>query len=145
MSGKYEYIDHTADIVVKISADSMNDLFYQGAEALINRSVSEVRFRETEIKKINLNEYSAEELLASFLNEINFLFTVRKWLVKKIIRLSIEEYESIWQLKAECEGGSRVEFEPKDEIKTVTFDQMEIRLINGLYETTIVFDINQKI
>jgi SHS2 domain-containing protein len=86
MGGKYNYIDHTADIAVRVTADSMEELFISAAEALMESSVESVNFRETEKKRINLNEYSPEELLVSFLSELNFFFTVRKWLLKKLIQ-----------------------------------------------------------
>jgi SHS2 domain-containing protein len=141
MGGKYNYIDHTADIAVRVTADSMEELFISAAEALMESSVESVNFRETEKKRINLNEYSPEELLVSFLSELNYFFTVRKWLLKKIKIIKIEEYENIWQLKSECEGSIEVDYMAKDEIKAVTFHQMEIKFDKGIYETIIVFDI----
>jgi SHS2 domain-containing protein len=141
MSGTYNFIDHTADIAVKVTADSLEELFTAAADALLESSVEEISFRNNEKKRINLNEYSAEELLVSFLNELNFFFLSGKWLLNKIENIKIEEYENIWQLKSECIGSKEVEYSPKDEIKAVTFHQMEIKNINGVYETIIIFDI----
>jgi SHS2 domain-containing protein len=141
MSGSYEYIDHTADIAVKVSADSIEELFSTAAYALRDTAVENTNFASVEIKRINLNEYSTEELLVSFLNELNFFLSARKWVMKSIPKLVIEEYEEIWQLKIECEGSSDVEFTPKEEIKAVTFHQMQILSDTGIYYCTIVFDI----
>jgi SHS2 domain-containing protein len=141
VSGKYQFIDHTADIAVEISADSLEELFSLAAEALLVSSAEDILFRNTEQKKINLNEYSAEELLVSFLSELNFFISARKWLMKSVSQIRIEEYENIWQLKMKCEGSSEVDYTPKDEIKAVTFHQMEIKFEQGRYQTTIIFDI----
>jgi SHS2 domain-containing protein len=141
VSGKYQFIEHTADIAVVVTADSIEELFIAAAGALMESCADNVNFRSTEQKKINLNEYSLEELLVSFLNELNFFFSARKWILKSIDSLKIEEYEEIWQLKCVCTGGSDVEYEPKDEIKGVTFHQMEIKKDKGMFQTTIVFDI----
>jgi SHS2 domain-containing protein len=141
LSGEFRYIDHTADIAVQIAADSVEDLFIISANALVDSTADNIVFGNTDVKKIHLNEYSLEELLVGFLNELNFFFSARKWLLKSIVRLKIEEYENIFQLKSECEGSSEVEYSPKDEIKAITFHQMEIVFKQGRYQTTIVFDI----
>jgi SHS2 domain-containing protein len=141
VSGKYQFIEHTADIAAVVTADSIEDLFTAAAGALLESSADIVSFRSTEQKRINLNEYSLEELLVSFLNELNFFFSARKWLLQSVDSLKIEEYEDIFQLKCVCTGGTDVEYEPKDEIKGVTFHQMEIKIEKGIFQTTIVFDI----
>lgn len=141
MPGNYQYIDHTADIAVKITADSLKELFVNAASALVNSTAENLKFGKTETIRINLNEYSVEELMVGFLGELNYFFSVKKWLLKSINKIVIEEYENIWQLKTECEGSSEVEFTPRDEIKAVTFHQMEIKFSKGMYETVMVFDI----
>jgi SHS2 domain-containing protein len=141
MGGTYNFIDHTADIAVKVSADSLEELFITSAKALLACTAEEISFRSTEKKRLNLNEYSSEELLVSFLNELNFFFSSKKWLLRNIEKIKIEEYENIWQLKTECTGSSEVDYIPKDEIKAVTFHQMEIKFSRDIYETIIVFDI----
>jgi len=141
MSTGFEYLDHTADIAVRLTAPTIPGLFKVAAEALKASLAENVSFKTIETKRINLNEYSVEELLVSFLNELNFLLSVRKFVLKSITGLVIEEYEDIWQLKAECEGSYNPEFIPKYEVKGVTFHQMEIKFEDGNYITVVVFDI----
>lgn len=141
MNGKYEYLDHPADIAVKVTASSIEDLFKTAAEALRDSYAENISYGNIEKKKINLNEYSQEELLVSFLNELNYLFSVKKWLLQSVNNIKIESYENLWQLKTECEGSPGSTFIPKTEIKSVTFHQMEIKFQNRMYTCTIVFDI----
>jgi SHS2 domain-containing protein len=141
MNGRYSYIDHTADIAVKVTASSVEDLFKTAADALRDSTAENINYNRIETKKISLNEYSQEELLVSFLNELNYFFSVKKWMLRSVIDIVLEEYEQLWQLKALCEGSPDAEFSPKTEIKAVTFHQMEIKNEKGIYTCTIVFDI----
>ncbi len=140
-NGKYVYLDHPADIAVKVSASSVEDLFSTAAEALRDSYVENISYGSIEKKRINLNEYSQEELLVSFLNELNYLFAVKKWILKSVNNIKIEQYEDLWQLKTECEGSPDSAFNPRTEIKAVTFHRMEIKFENRMYTCTIVFDI----
>lgn len=141
MNGKYEYLDHPADIAVKVTASSIEDLFKTAAEALRDSYAENISYGNIEKKKINLNEYSQEELLVSFLNELNYLFSVKKWLLQSVNNIKIESYENLWQLKTECEGSPGSAYNPKTEIKAVTFHRMEIKFENRMYTCIIVFDI----
>ncbi len=140
MSGKFEYLDHTADIAVKVTADSIEDLFIAASDALKDSLAENIKQESAETKRINLNEYSSEELLVSFLNELNYLFSVKKWLLNSVISISIDKYEKVWRLKTECQG-SKASCVYKEEIKAVTFHRMEIKSENGKFSCILVFDI----
>ncbi len=143
MSSSFKFIDHTADIAVEVNADSLTELFSISAAAFKSAVLEpESVINSTEKRKISLNERSLEELLVSFLCELNFLLQSDKWIFNNLG--SIEVYrEADWFLNAELLGEK---FDPdkndlKTEIKAVTFHQMDIKLINEKYTTRIVFDI----
>lgn len=141
MSRFYNFIDHTADIAVELNADSLEELFIAGADAWLE-SVSDKIFSEAnDLLEIDLTANSKEELLVTFLNELNFLFTTKKWLCLKVSSIKIIEYET-WELSAEL-NGLKVQdnFPIKQEIKSVTYHQMEIVRKDGMYSTLVVFDI----
>jgi len=142
MSGSYKFIDHTADIACKVSGDTLEDLFIAAADAWRNSVVEEMSYCERETKQIEIESFSKEQLLVDFLNEINFLLFTRKWLTNLIIDISIENNNDNWKLNAELEGMPLSEhIKLKQEIKAITFHQMEIEKEGNKYSTLLVFDI----
>ncbi|MGE5679556.1 MAG: archease [Bacillota bacterium] len=159
--GSYTFIDHTADIAVLIKGSTIEELFINAALAW-KESVSETITQDTveqgetvergEVEQnilhekiISITETSREELLVSFLSELNFLISAKKWIfnsVKDIKILSVEKKDE-FTLNALIAGE---EFNPlryklKEEIKAVTFHQMKITFDNKEFSTIVVFDI----
>lgn len=138
----YNFIDHPADIAVEVKAESIEKLFEISAEAwkatAIENSSSESPFEF----QIALESLSLEELLVEFLSELNFKLYGKKLVYSKVKSLTIEE-DSIFRVKAELyfEDFNPLLHQIKNEIKAITFHQMNIQKKNSLYSTKIVFDV----
>ncbi len=89
MSRSYKFIDHTADIAAELNGSSLEELFAAGAEALLNSIVDEQKFEADDLLEIDLSASSKEELLITFLNELNYLLTTKKWLYLSIQSIKI--------------------------------------------------------
>lgn len=140
MSSEHNFIDHTADIAFDVSADSLEELFIESAKAWRICVVGDISGKSLSEKTINLSAGSLEELLVNFLNEINYFLLSKKWLCVIFNRVSInQELKTISALASGFEIESSVQI--KEEIKSVTYHQMEIKKINGKYLTRVVFDI----
>jgi len=142
VSRNLKFIDHTADIAVKLEGSSLVELFIAGFEAWFSSVVEKEDFFPSEDKKLDISANSTEELLVSFLNELNFLLNTKKWLCMNVD--SIKIYESLQEFKLMAElKGIKVnnDFELKEEIKSVTYHQMEIIKEENIYSTLVVFDI----
>lgn len=142
MTSSHKYIDHTADIAVELTADSFEELIVESLKAY-NESVFEsIDERNDESLDIKLIERSREELLVSFLNEVNYLLTAKKWITKSMDDLLIKCEDSLYILTGKLNGSSLTnEIELKEEIKSVTYHQMEVKELNGKLYTMIVLDI----
>ena len=139
----YKQIEHTADIAIEIYADSIENLFRAGTDAWRDISVSGNDFPDLETKKIKLEAASFEELLIEFLSEINFLLHVNKWLAASVDYVALNRNNGNIFLEISITG-NKIDFElthVKEEIKAVTYHQVDIRMDKGLYITRIVFDI----
>jgi SHS2 domain-containing protein len=142
MSRSYNFIDHTADIAAEINGSSLEELFSAGADAWLNSIVDENKFESDDSIEIDLSASSGEELLVSFLNELNYLLITKKWLSLKILSLKIDSFEENWELSAELSGTEiKKDFQLKNEIKSVTYHQVEIVKTDSNYSTLVVFDI----
>lgn len=140
---KFIFIDHTADIAVKIFGKDLTELFLNAHSALLKVLTDNIKNKSNSSKQIKLTANSAEELLVDFLSEINFYLSTRNKLAVKINSLKIDLYENNFYLDCNCEfinikkSGTII----KLEIKAVTYHNLKIEKIDGVLQTTIVLDI----
>jgi len=141
--GTYNFIDHTADIAVEITAESEKDLFVTSASALRYSLIENDIILESDKKIIELNAPSMEELLIDFLNELNYYCSVKKWLFSEITVQILSEVKGNAEVKCVLRGGDipLAELNKINEIKAVTYHQLEIKRVAGKLKTTLVFDI----
>lgn len=142
MSGSYKFIDHTADIACEVSGDTLEELFTAAVEAWRNSVVEETKCCEREIKKFKLKSSSKEQLLVDFISEVNYYLFTRNWLFNLVLELEIKRKNNTWILSTKIEGMPvSQDVEIKQEIKAITFHQMNIEKRKNQYYTLIVFDI----
>ncbi len=138
----FEFIDHDADIAARIRGHDLAELVEAGFNAYASALFEGGGGRRIK-KEININSSSAEEMLVDFLNELNFLFSSEQLLPAEtdieLITLTMGKYK----LKAtvKFEKYNEKFHELHEEIKAVTYHQLEIIEKDGQLETIIVFDI----
>ena len=141
MSSSYKFIDHTADIAVEISADTIEELFIVSARAFKEAVVEFNPKNTSEDFNLILDSHSIEALLVGFLNELNFRLIYKRKISININNMKIIQNGDNWNLQCILQESIIDENKIKTEIKSVTYHQMEIKKENGKYFTRIVFDI----
>lgn len=140
MTSTHIQLSHTADIAFEIEADSLEELFVEAFRVWFISVVDISEFEPKDFIDIEIKADSIEQLLVDYLNEVNFLL-----LVKKILCISVEEIkidEKSFYLIAKMNYQLLNEnIELKEEIKSVTYHQMEIVKIEDRYKARVVFDI----
>ena len=140
MSSTHNFIDHTADIAFDVEADSLEELFLESARAWRICVVGDISGKSLSNIRLELTAGSIEELLVNFLNEINYFLTSKKWLAVIFNNFLVDD--SNYLLKAAVSGFQiDKSIEMKEEIKSVTYHQMEIVKIDDKFSTRVVFDI----
>lgn len=138
----YKFIDHTADIAVEIRAHSLPELFQFASEALLESLTNPRNVHTVEKRTINFTAESNEEALVTFLSELNYLLTVKKWIFCNIDNICMETEDSKIKFSAIVRGEDlSSEHELKVEIKAITYHQMNIQFENEYFTTRIIFDI----
>lgn len=142
MSRSYKFIDHTADIAAELEGSSFEELFISGADAWLNSVVDGAIFESNDSTEIDLKGSTIEELLVTFLNELNYLLLTQNWLCLSVQSIKIFDDENGCELSAELDG-TKLEknIQLKHEIKSVTYHQVEIVKNDDTYKTLVVFDI----
>lgn len=140
MSSKHTYLSHTADIAFDVEADSLEELFIESFYGWLNSVVENINLNTESVIEISLSADSFEQLLVDFLNEVNFLLTVKKILCIKVESLEIDKENISLKVLMKTQN-LKDESILKEEIKSVTYHQMEIKKEKGKYYVRVVFDI----
>lgn len=137
------FIEHTADIAVEITEDSIEKLFVTSANAWLSSAVEILNRQLESSKKFIFTANTLEELLIEFLSELNFQLYTRKWVFISVKEIKLQQIGAGYQLEVEVFGQTFNEdnHKLKVEIKAVTYHQMKIEKIDNNFYTRIVFDI----
>ena len=137
-------IEHTADIGIEVWADSVENLFTNAIQGYYKLVLSDDYLSKAH-QSFNFSEEDSnyENLLISFLSEINYLLMVKKQIVKPIKSIQISKKNENYNLIVN--GQLQMLDYPKNdiqtEIKAVTYHQIKIRKENGIFRTRVIFDI----
>jgi SHS2 domain-containing protein len=142
MSKSYSFIDHTADIAVELKGSNLEELFRAGAEAWLASVIEGINIESDDSLEMKLSASTEEELLITFLNELNYLFATKKWICLSVQSVKINCHQKNFKLSAVLRG-TILKNDPhlKNEIKAVTYHQVDIVKIEGSCSTIVVFDI----
>ena len=139
MTGRFEFVDHTGDLGVRVFGQRLTELFEQAAEALTFIVTDPETIRITETRKIMLEAKTDEELLIAWLNELVYLFDTEGLVFKKYHVLSVDDHhlEAVAQGEIYVEGRHPI----KTTVKAATYHQLKIQHPRGVWTTQVIFDL----
>jgi SHS2 domain-containing protein len=134
----FEILPHTADIRLKVKADTMEGLFRAGLNGMnaiikpdLDKSQLLMNFRDS----INVDSSDINTLLIDFLSAVLTLSHANKAVLHSV---KFKRFEGS-SLESEVEGDTVDGFD--EDIKAVTYTEAEIKKNDGEFEVTIVFDV----
>jgi len=135
----YEFINHTADLGIKVRGFSLKKLFENAAKAMFDLIVDLDTVETRDQMAIEIKGGELEELLADWLRDLLYRYNGDKYLLKefKIEKISPEGLKA--RVRGEKLDMSRHSL--KREIKAVTYHDLEIRKLNHEWQAQIIFDI----
>ncbi len=142
---KFEFIEHTADLGIRVFGDSLNDLFKNAADALFSLLI-EVKTEESEkkeiVEKLVLEAEGIDELFVTWLNELISLFFTYNYLPLEY-SLVLEDKKDNKILKADLKGEDLSIYSDIiiRDIKAATYHQLQIKEDNGKYVAEVIFDV----
>lgn len=135
----FRVIDHKADIKIKISGKTIEELFSEALNGFLHIVVKRKRKAESlERKKISLEGIDLEDLLVRFLNELIYLFSLKK-VPLKIENMKIEENRFEGEIL--LAPLTKDSFEVKAELKAATYHNLKIEKKGKNFVTEVVFDV----
>lgn len=153
---RFEFLDHTADISVRLEAESFEALFETAARALREilvegRDAGRGSAPATDPAQgaarvevpLALEAEDRESLLVDYLNELLYLFDARKLVPAEIRAVRVAGERGPLRLEAvlEAEGFDPARQARKSEVKAATFHGLEVRETPGGVCAEVVFDV----
>lgn len=137
-SGSYEFIDHTADVGVRLEAPTAAALFETAARALTEIATDAGAVMPRVERTVELEEETLDVLLVSWLQELLYLLET-EGLVFSRFEVSIDGtrlHAAVWGEPLNPELHAR-----KSDIKAVTYHQLEVGRRGDAWEARVIFDV----
>jgi len=135
----YEFIEHTADIGIKVKGGSRKELFCNSALALFC-IIAEVNLTKTKSQKkflISQRAQNIEELFVNWLNELLSLSSAKGIIFNQFQISKIDDNS----LEASVRGSDVVNYRVNTEVKAATHHQLKIRETKGTWIAEVIFDV----
>ena len=139
MIKKYELINHTADMGIKVWGESLQNLFTNAAYSMFDIMGELDKVKERNLIKIEIGPEELEELLADWLRNLLCRFNGEGYLLREF---QIEEI-SKKGLKAKVKG-EKLDLSRhtlKTEIKAITYHGLEVKKTSQGWEAQVIFDV----
>ena len=139
----FKEVEHTADVGIQVSGTSREELFANSLFGMYYTLYGNIAVRNEMSISLRLTAMTLEDLLVSWLSEMNYNLMIKKFIAADINRLSIKDADGIFKLEARLNGDTSTHYDEflQTEIKAITYHQLEISQNSGIYSTRIIFDI----
>lgn len=139
----FEVFEHTADLGIRVRANSLNELFADAGRGLIAQLANLTAVRPVIGKTITLTSDSLEYLLFDWLSELLYAFEESRLLLAEFDMHVMEVASDEFQLTANCRGevadASRHELD--HEVKAITYHGLVVQQTAGGWEAEVIVDI----
>lgn len=144
IKGKYEFLDHTADVQIHAWGDNLREAFENGAVAMMAYITDINTIEACQEETFEVRASDLEGLFYRFLDEALFLFNAEPYLVfNKLIILDFHANDEQYFVRAKCYGETfQLGKHPQGtEIKAITYSAMRIEDEPGRHEVYFIVDI----
>jgi SHS2 domain-containing protein len=135
----YEFFDHTADIGIRAQGETLSELFMHAAQALTELLVEESHIESRLVRAIHLDADNAESLLLSWLSELLFWFSTKRFLAATYAFDDISCRSLRGTIRGEAFDVSR--HTQGREVKAITRHMLEVRQEKGIWQAQVIVDI----
>ncbi len=139
MTRGYRFFDHTADFGLEICGDDAPGLFYEAATALFDLITAPAVPGRCVRHRIEVSGQDWADLMVNWLRELLYLWNGESQLVRDIEMTTIEETRLAAVLSCETYDPDRHEI--RNEIKAVTYHQIEVGPSEDGWRARVIFDI----
>ncbi len=136
---KYETIDHTADFGIHVFGADAKDLFANAAFALFDLITDIDALKGLNEHEVHITGDDWPDTMVNWLRELLYLWTCKEMLVKTTDIFYLTEHELTAKVNFDPYDPDRHEI--KNEIKAVTYHQIQVEKGPLGWESKIIFDV----
>lgn len=134
----YEFIEHTADIAIRVKGKDLKELFKNAAAAVFDIIAERKTSEGTNIRlAVSQEADNLDELFVNWLNELLSLSAAKDLIFTEFKIDSIEEKA----LKAAVFGQRTNSFRMKAEIKAATYHELKLEKNDSGWQATLILDV----
>ena len=136
MSGRYETLEHAADVMVRCTGRDLEECFENAAYAMFDQVVDASRIEDSVEKTVNITADDEEERLYSFLSELLYVMDCES-LVFDSFKVTFDGNDVICVAKGEPLDVKK--HHARAEIKAVTYHMLSVNREEP--SVTVIFDV----
>jgi SHS2 domain-containing protein len=138
---KFEFLEHTADLKIRASGESLDEVFSNMAKGMFAAIVDEesVIKDEAVIQDFEMNSVDLPSLLVDYLSQLITLGDTNNEIYDYFELGIMQVGNENWSLKCRATGYKVSGL--KLEIKAVTYNELKIKEQDGQWLAEVVFDI----
>ncbi|HUS57909.1 MAG TPA: archease [Planctomycetota bacterium] len=136
---KYQVVEHTADVAIKVAADSLAELYACAGFGMFDLIVDLSVVKPLIEEHVSVEAGDYEELMVNWLNELLFLFETRKLLFCDFDIIELDKTHLSAVVRGEEFSPAR--HETRHDIKAVTYYGLHIEQEDDQWAASVVFDI----
>lgn len=138
----YEFLEHTADVKVFVKEKTMEKAFSSSADALKETICGKIKVKSGIEKKISVEGKNIGALLYNFLEEFLYLLDAEGFLLSKVKEIKIlKEKGKAFKLTAVAFGDKASGYKFSNDVKAITYNDMEIKTSGGKFIIQFVLDV----
>ena len=136
---KYRLIDHTADFGIHVFGTDLKDLFSNAAFAMFDLITDIKSLKGANESSLNVKGNDRPDLMVNWLRELLYIWNGKEKLVESIDIISITENELTTKIRLDSFDPARHSI--RNEIKAVTYHQIQVNQVAEGWESKIIFDV----
>jgi SHS2 domain-containing protein len=137
--GKFEYLEHTADVKFRAFGKTLGEAFENSALAMFDVMFSGKVAGKIK-KKIKVSGEDNESLLYNFLEELLFLLDTENFFLADC-KVKIKEGKKGKELEAELKGDNVKNYETNIDVKAATYNEMFVKQEGKKWVCQVVVDV----
>jgi SHS2 domain-containing protein len=138
---KFEYFEHTADVMFKAYGKTLEKAFENSALATFHVMTDTEKVKAVLNKSISVKGHDLKALLYNFLEELLFLLDTEFFLLSKVKGLKIDKIGKEYVLSTLVSGDLAASYSTHGDVKAITYNEMEIKETTGGCTIQVVLDI----
>ena len=136
---KYEPIDHTADMGIRVWGKTKRELFENAAEGMFSLIADKKTVEEKKRIKFSLNAPDLRELFISWLRELLYRYSAKGLVFRKFMIKKLEDTKIVAEAIGEKFSLKKHGF--KNDLKAVTYHDLDIKKTKSGWQAQVIFDV----